>query len=197
VAGTDALHKEAEAIRNCGQLLPPPLTAPRILGTGGGVLLLEPVAWRPRERPWHLEPEVGRAVGAFYRRGVDARRGEGFAHGDFAPWNLLETDQGLVLLDWESAREDAPPFFDLCHFLVQSHTLLGQPSWEHLVNGFRRGDGWVGAAVRAYADGAELSAEEAMAALESYLLTTAGSMDADGERAGGRTRHQLLRQLGR
>jgi len=47
-------------------------------------------------------------------------------HGDFAPWNLVRTTDGTVLLDWESARLGDEPLFDLTHFVVQTGALLGR-----------------------------------------------------------------------
>lgn len=41
-------------------------------------------------------------------------------HGDFAPWNLLRTPQGLGLVDWESARFADEPLRDMIHYLVQA-----------------------------------------------------------------------------
>jgi len=68
-------------------------------------------------------------------------------HGDFSPWNLLRTPQGLALVDWEEARIALEPLFDLAHFVVSSCalvwrdkperalTLLTEPEslgWSHL-----------------------------------------------------------------
>jgi hypothetical protein len=52
--------------------------------------------------------------------------GAPLVHGDLTPWNLLTTARGLVLLDWESARVDSQPLWDLCHFVVMSGSLLGK-----------------------------------------------------------------------
>ena len=42
------------------------------------------------------------------------------SHGDFAPWNIVETQHGPVLLDWEYAVVDGNPLADYCHFnLIQ------------------------------------------------------------------------------
>ncbi|HQW21400.1 MAG TPA: phosphotransferase [Rhodocyclaceae bacterium] len=42
------------------------------------------------------------------------------SHGDFAPWNIIETENGPVLLDWEYASFDGNPIADYCHFrLIQ------------------------------------------------------------------------------
>jgi hypothetical protein len=44
--------------------------------------------------------------------------GASVVHGDLAPWNLLVTDAGLVLVDWENAELESRPMHDLTHFLV-------------------------------------------------------------------------------
>jgi hypothetical protein len=44
--------------------------------------------------------------------------GPSVVHGDLAPWNLLTTDTGLVLVDWENAALELRPLHDLTHFLV-------------------------------------------------------------------------------
>lgn len=193
-AGTEALRREAEAIEEIGSLLTPPLAAPRILVHEPGVLLLEAVQWRPRPRPWGLEPEVARALGMLLASKTADGRLEGPAHGDCAPWNLLQTDQGWVLIDWEDAMADAPPFYDLCHYLVQGHTLLGRPSWSEVRQGFLHGDGWVGRAVHAYAEGAGLTADQAPAFLQAYLRASQSRMEAEGELAGSDTRLRILKR---
>jgi hypothetical protein len=195
-AGMEALRNEAKAIDEFGSLLSAPLTAPAILANEPGVLLLEAVTWRPRPRPWRLEQEVAHALGSFFQS-RDRSDGvvEGPAHGDCAPWNLLWTGGGWVLIDWEAARGDAAPFHDLCHYVIQGHTLLGRPSWRELRQGFLDGSGWVGAAVRAYAEGAGIPADQAPGYLESYLRTSRSRMEAEGQRAGGVARSRLLQDL--
>jgi hypothetical protein len=195
-AGLDALRREAEAIATLGSALDPPLAAPRILHEEPGLLLLEPIPWRPRARPWRLEPEVARALGALFRRGGTPHpEGRGAAHGDCAPWNLLRKDGGWVLLDWESARRDAAPFEDLCHYLIQGHALLGRPSWTEIRVGFLDGGGWVGSAIEAYADAAGVRADDAPTFLESYLRTSQMTTQADGRHTAAVVRSRLLRQL--
>ncbi len=69
-------------------------------------------------------------------------------HGDFSPWNLLRTPNGLALVDWEGGRAAREPLFDLAHFVVTRGALLrreqpgravslltapGSPGWRHLV----------------------------------------------------------------
>jgi aminoglycoside phosphotransferase (APT) family kinase protein len=131
-----------------------------VLFEGPGLLVLEAVRWRPRDRPWELDEEVAYGLGRLFAAGArdtgTAPRGP--AHGDCAPWNLLRTDDGWVLVDWESAVEEAPPFFDVCHWMVQSHCLLGRPSRQELLDGLRTGRGWVGRAIEAYRRGAGVAA---------------------------------------
>ena len=196
--GIEALEREAKAIGSLGPLLPSPIDAPRILASEPGVLLLEPIPWRPRARPWELEEEVARAMGGFFHAG--ARQSEtgpvGPVHGDFAPWNLLRT-AGWGLVDWESADEEGPLFHDLCHYLVQAHTLLGRPSREHLLGGFRGKGGWVGNAVRAHADAVGIDPVNVEPLLRDYLIRSQAGLRATTkrERQGLLARRALLRDL--
>lgn len=195
-AGEDALRREAEAIEKLGHLLEPPIAAPRVLAFVPGLLLLEAVSWRPRASPLRLEEDVARALGAFFRNTARANGAlAGAAHGDCAPWNLLRAEDGWVLVDWEAVMDSAPPFYDLCHYLIQGHTLLGRPQWGSLMRGFKNGAGWVGAAVRAYAEGAGLEDENALEFLGSYLQRSRSIKETEGDFAGGRTRFRLLHQL--
>ena len=45
-------------------------------------------------------------------------------HGDLAPWNIVPTATGLVLVDWEESRNDSDPLFDLAHYVTRSGALL-------------------------------------------------------------------------
>jgi hypothetical protein len=120
-----------------------------------------------------LPEEVADALGRFFAAGVQEASGAersplGPAHGDFAPWNLFRTRDGWTLLDWEEARQGAPPFFDLFHYLVQAHALLRHPTRRQLLAGIE-GTGQVGRAILAYASGAGLRSEEAMEYFWKYL----------------------------
>jgi hypothetical protein len=187
--GEETLRREARAIAAWGGLLRPPLRAPRVLAEGDGVLLLEVVAFRPRPRPWLLPAAVARAVGALEREGV--------SHGDLAPWNLLEEDGGFVLVDWESAGPVPAPAWDLWHWVMQAHSLLGRPS-SRAVLGALRGKGPLGPAVAAYAGAAQLEPDGLHASLATYLrqsLAALTAATADGRRARAARLH-LLAQLG-
>ena len=186
------LAHEAQALEKLAPLLPPPLLAPRVLSLDGGVLLLGAVPWTTRARPWRLTEEVASAMGTFYA----AEPGLAPGHGDFAPWNMLRTDKGWVVLDWEWATTGTPAFFDVLHYLVQGHALLGRPSARALLRGLD-GSGWVGRALLSYANGAATDVAEARPALMGYLVASSTQQDreaADGRR-GLRAREQLLAQL--
>lgn len=174
--GDRALEREARSIERFGAHLPTLITAPTILDRSPGLLLLEPAAWRPRWRAWQIDADVAGAMGAFFASSrADGTDCVGAAHGDWAPWNMLRTTTGWTLVDWEEATDAAPPFYDLCHFLVQSHALLERPRLAELLGGFRRGEGWIGNAVRSYAEEAHVSEVDAQSFLISYLETTEDS----------------------
>jgi len=195
----DALDREAESIERFAGALPSPVSAPRIAARSPGVLLLEPVTSVPRLRPFELEEEVAAALGTFFHGGAEHEGAAslGLAHGDLAPWNLLRTPEGWSLVDWESARSDAEPFHDVCHWVVQTHSLLGSPSEDEVLAGFHDGRGWIGRAVSAYATAAGVPVSGAGSALEHYLRTTASSVRATTRRelAGLERRRMLLSRL--
>jgi hypothetical protein len=189
--GARAIAREAVALESLGGYLQPPLAAPKIAGVDEGLLLLEPVTWRPRVRPWRLPADVAHALGSFF----GAIPG-GVAHGDCAPWNLLRTSNGWILVDWEAARSGAPPFFDVWHYLVQAHALLGRPSERMLLDG-ARGRGPLGEVLIAYTHGAVIDFEDARPSLTSYLETSGRMLNADRPdgRAGLNARRRLLEAL--
>jgi hypothetical protein len=195
-AGSEALERERIAIEKLGPLLPPPLSAPKVLECGEGVLMLAAVPWVPRKHPWWLDEEVARALGTFFREGADGA-GLGPVHGDFAPWNVLKTESGWAVVDWENAAEEGVQFHDLSHYLVQAHALLGRPSEEALLEGFRRRTGSVGRAVVAYTEGAGIPADGAADALRTYLRASEASLHprTAGERRGVQRRRRLLTAL--
>lgn len=191
--GRDALAREVKAIHAIGGHLPPPLTAPVVLESEPGLLLTKAIPWRPRKRPWELPMEVAVALGAFYRADRAIHGDKGMAHGDCAPWNLLDTGDEWALVDWEEAHKEAPPFFDVLHYLVQSHALLKRPTRRAIVQG-AAGRGWIGQRLHAYAEAAEVDPGSAPDHLVAYLRASASSLDrgsVDG-RTGLLARRRLL-----
>jgi len=65
-------------------------------------------------------------------------------HGDFAPWNIMENDQGLWVIDWETGSFDFDPSVDLVHYVVQQGARLGRHRPEmaarHLTGPAEAGD---------------------------------------------------------
>jgi hypothetical protein len=173
--GREALEREGEALISFGRFLPPPLAVPRIILREEGLLLLQPVVWRPRRRPWMLPVEAARALGAFYKAG-DGSGHSGLTHGDVAPWNLLRTEREWILTDWEEARENGEPFFDLFHYLVQAHLNLGRPSRQAFLEGLN-GKGQIGSVITAYSAELGVAPAAARPALVSYLAASASSLD--------------------
>jgi hypothetical protein len=158
--GMASLNTERDALAHYGQRLGAPLRPPKIVKMTDHALFLEPVEWRPRIRPWQLTEDVVRALALLNRAGI--------SHGDFAPWNLLKSASGWVVVDWESAAPAGTPFFDLFHYLVQSHVLLGRPRRREIVAAID-GEGRLGRLVRLYATAHDVSLARAPTAFGSYL----------------------------
>ncbi len=62
----------------------------------------------------------------------------GRAHGDFIAWNVKGDADRVFLFDWEQSMADAPPFFDLLHWLVFTHCHIdgvSGPVWPLLERG--------------------------------------------------------------
>ena len=197
--GRVCLSREARALSTFACLISKPLKAPRILAQEEGLLILEAFDWRPRLHPPRIPEEVARGLGNFF--GKQARWTEdgpvGPCHGDCAPWNLLRTSDGWALLDWEDALPEGPALFDLFHYVVQSHVLLGYPSGRAILRGVA-GEGWIGAAIRAYAEAAGLDPMPTHAALRRYLQVSQTRLDLSTREgiAGMAGRRQLLAALG-
>jgi hypothetical protein len=195
-AGEAALEAETHGLETFAVLLPSPLRAPRILDRAPGLLLLEAVEWSPRSRPWVLPSEVARALGQAFAASADGCD-RGWAHGDFAPWNLLKTPGDWVLIDWEESGVDAPPFFDVFHYFVQGAVLLHRPPLSALTKTGHLPP-WTHAALRAYSDGAALPLSTWRRHLVDYLRLSMQNLDrSDPEQARGlAARQQLLRSVG-
>jgi hypothetical protein len=175
--GREALLREARALRDVAPMLRPPLFAPDVLDHHDSLLLIEAVAWRPRLRPWQLPEEVARGLGLLFDEGSDhGPDGTGFIHGDCAPWNLLRTANGWVLVDWERARPNGAAFYDIFHWFVQAHTLLRRPTHDALVEGLK-GRGEVGTLLRCYAEGARIDLSDASDLFDHYLEVSEREID--------------------
>jgi hypothetical protein len=194
--GSEALNRERVALETLGVLLPPPLSAPRVLDHQEGVLVLEPVEWRPRRHPWRLPTEVAHALGRFHRATKKPSNGFlGAIHGDCTPWNLLRTESGWALVDWEDASDEVPSFFDAFHFFVQASVELRRPSKRSIIEGLEL-RGWVGAAIEAYAAGGDVDPQQARELFSSYLRYSATRVGPSAPGRALRIRRKLLQRLG-
>ena len=191
-----ALEDESVALEKLAPLLPAPLAGPRVLAREPGLILLQAVKWRAGIRPWSLPREVAYALGVFYRRSASADGTKGGGHGDFAPWNLFRTPPGWTILDWEHAREESEPFFDILHYMTMAHSLLGHPSRNAILQGLE-GQGWIGKAFLCYADGARLSMDELPDTFVRYLESRERLRgDTRADRLAMRARADLLAAMG-
>jgi hypothetical protein len=96
----------------------------------------------------------------------------GLVHGDFAPWNLLEGRDSVGVVDWEEARFDGLPFWDIWHYAVQTAALT---RWSRSTKALRRairGEGPLWSAVQRYAWGTDVSGDLARVILPLYLAAT-------------------------
>lgn len=71
-------------------------------------------------------------INASTRDGIPGHR----CHGDFAPWNMIRSDNGLFVFDWEKSRDWAPALTDAFYFVL-APTLHVQ-SREQLADAVRR-----------------------------------------------------------
>jgi glycosyltransferase involved in cell wall biosynthesis len=195
-AGRAKLRQEREQMETWAPFLPKPVTAPNVLAYDDGILVLKAVRWQPRHLPWRLSEDVAHALGGFFKRSM---RGPsemiGAAHGDCTPWNLLLSQDGeWTLVDWEDARSEAPPFFDVFHYLVQSNQELLVPRRTAIVDGLS-GKGWIGGVIGAYAEGAGIPAETAGKFFEQYLKDSSSSLGPLAPRRGFQVRRDLARRV--
>jgi hypothetical protein len=147
--------------------MPAAVKVPDVLASGDGWLALEAIDWAPRKRVDEIPLGVAAALGTFFAAGARGDRGP--AHGDFAPWNLLASGDAWALVDWELARGDEIPFYDLFHHSFQTAALLRRPSPQIVVDEIVRVKGPIGAALHAYAWHAGVDARTAGDYLRSYL----------------------------
>ena len=124
-AGRDSvLAHESDALQRLHGAIPGVVVpAVRWVGQWRGHLAMatEALALTPDGRDIDLEEALVIAVAL--ARGSE-RHGP-VVHGDFAPWNLLRTLDGIGLVDWESSRFELDPLYDLAHFVTSKGVLLG------------------------------------------------------------------------
>jgi hypothetical protein len=96
----------------------------------------------------------------------------GLVHGDFAPWNVLEAGRSLGVVDWEEARFDGLPFWDLWHYAVQTAALTRRSRSTMALHRAIRGQGPLWHALRSYASYVDIPVELGRMILPLYLAAT-------------------------
>jgi Phosphotransferase enzyme family len=129
---------------------------------------------------WSKQAEV---VAAIVSERVDIPAPTGLVHGDFAAWNVLDHADLVGVIDWERARFDGLPFWDLWHFPVQAASLARSTLADRAIHRAlqRRGPLW--SAVQRYARACDVSDEFALPVLLVYLVTTGVEL-IESKRAG-------------
>lgn len=110
-----------------GELLPATLPVPE-----GVIHLLDRLISSPTQRledhPWvrHLQsrglpPRLNACLEALSDRNWPVA----IQHGDFAPWNLLRSSDGVVrAIDWEYGTPEGFPYLDLAYYILQTSALI-------------------------------------------------------------------------
>lgn len=100
--------------------------------------------------------------------GTPLADGSPVVHGDFAPWNVLRTPEGLALVDWEAASFADQPLRDLIHYFMQAGALLGWVDVRTVVRELTHPQG----AVAELAERLQHPASLAKQAVRDYLAHT-------------------------
>jgi tRNA A-37 threonylcarbamoyl transferase component Bud32 len=103
---------------------------------------------------------------------ADVTVASGVVHGDFAAWNLLADRGRMGIVDWEQARFDGLPFWDLWHFSVQAAALARSSGALRSIRDAIRGRGMLAETIRWYAARCDVPAGLAPDVLLVYLVTT-------------------------
>jgi len=179
-----AIEAEKLSIQRVETLLPENLQAPRLLRSPLGVMAMEPIEWESRKGSLWIPDDVASGLGTLFRTTATESHGglRGRVHGDLTPWNILWDGTRWVLVDWEESRPDGEAFHDILHYFVQAYALLSEPSGDVIVRGLATGEGPVGRAIAAFADGAHLDPTLASSQFSTYLATSRPDSDPSAVR---------------
>ena len=87
---------------------------------------------------------------------------------------------------------DGPPFYDVLHYLVQAHALLGRPTADELVAAIG-GRGRFARPITAYAEAAALDPRDVVVHLPEYLDTSERGLQPGPDRWLGEAARAALR----
>jgi len=69
--------------------------------------------------------DLRQALAEIADRAGDATLGFGDWHGDWTPWNMASTRNGLLVWDWERFARGVPIGYDVLHHWLQTHVVPG------------------------------------------------------------------------
>ncbi len=99
-------------------------------------------AKRISDEVWtELDPAVWERIGAEPR--FTSAISSVIEHGDFSPWNLRRTAEGIAAVDWEDMNGHGLPLYDLAHFFMMNAFVFKRKLPHHW---------WTTVAVRAHAE---------------------------------------------
>lgn len=173
-----SIARERAALEVVEPLMGSPVMVPELREASDSALVMRPVGWKAPKRPLELPEEVAGALGTIFAstKGWNGEVLRGRVHGDFAPWNVLWDGRQWVILDWEESRPDGPPFYDIFHFFVQCHSIMGRPAAAEIIDGMR-GSGPVAVALEAFARGAGIDPSLSREYFDAYLRISADWLD--------------------
>lgn len=117
----EGLAREASTIAELGAHQPGlPVPVLRWHGQHDGAFALVTDIVRRRNRHDDAGLEDARAAAC----ALATMRGGFVVHGDLAPWNMIPSATGVVLVDWEKSRFAQDPLCDLAHYVVRVGALL-------------------------------------------------------------------------
>lgn len=69
------------------------------------------------------EYRLAKSLEIIHKNIADQKIPLGICHGDFTPFNIYIGRSSLSVFDWEYAKEESIPFWDLFHFIIQANAL--------------------------------------------------------------------------
>jgi hypothetical protein len=83
------------------------------------------------------------------------------------------------VIDWEAAGTGYPLMFDLFHYLVQSHSLLGRPTQAEIEHALDHGKGDVGRAMSGFVSGVGVNRDSLDPEFIRYLKFSRKMLDPE------------------
>lgn len=93
----------------------------------------------------------------------------GLCHRDFVPWNTFYNGKRLFVFDWEYAREESIPFWDMFHFVIQHNILVRRKKPLVILNILTGGDKDLSSLINRYASVLNLNPDLNLHLLLFYL----------------------------